>query len=129
MKLQQKRKDGFISKIVFITSISAYFSSVNRAEYCISKSALSQTAALFADRLSEFGINVFEVRPGIILTDMTTAVKQKYDEKIADGLIPQLRWGYPEDVAKTVAALTNGYFDYSTGAVIEVSGGMNIRRL
>lgn len=115
--------------IVFITSVSAYTSSLSRAEYCISKAGLSMAAAVFADRLSAHGIQVHEVRPGIIRTDMTSAVKEKYDKRIAEGLIPQMRWGTPEDVGKTVAALVGGSFNYSTGSVIEVSGGMNVRRL
>jgi NAD(P)-dependent dehydrogenase (short-subunit alcohol dehydrogenase family) len=115
--------------IVFVTSVSAYTSSPSRAEYCISKAGLSMTAAVFADRLSAHGIAVYEVRPGLIRTDMTTAVEAKYDKLIADGLIPQMRWGTPEDVGKAVAALIGGGFNYSTGAVIEVSGGMNLRRL
>jgi 3-oxoacyl-[acyl-carrier protein] reductase len=115
--------------IIFITSVSAETSSVNRAEYCISKSGLSMAAKLFADRLAGEGIPVFEVRPGIILTSMTAPVKEKYDRLIGEGLVPQKRWGYPEDVAKAVAALAGGAFAFSTGAVIEVSGGMNIRRL
>jgi NAD(P)-dependent dehydrogenase (short-subunit alcohol dehydrogenase family) len=114
---------------VFVTSISAYTSSPSRAEYCVSKAGLSMTAAVFADRLSAHGIPVFEVRPGLIHTDMTSAVEAKYDKLIAEGLVPQLRWGTPEDVGKAVAALVGGGFHYSTGAVIEVSGGMNLRRL
>jgi NAD(P)-dependent dehydrogenase (short-subunit alcohol dehydrogenase family) len=115
--------------IVFITSISANTSSTARAEYCISKAGLSMAAAVFADRLAEYGINVYEVRPGIIKTDMTSAVEEKYDKAIGEGLVPQKRWGLPEDVGKAVIALMSGGFDYSTGAVIEVSGGMNLRRL
>lgn len=115
--------------IVFITSVSAYMSSPARAEYCLSKSGLSMAAAIFADRLSEHGINVYEVRPGIIKTDMTAPVQGKYDKLIDEGLIPQRRWGLPEDVGKAVAALARGDFQYSTGMVVEVSGGMNIRRL
>lgn len=115
--------------IIFITSISATMSSPLRAEYCISKAALSQAAILFADRLAEHGINVYEIRPGIIQTEMTAPVKEKYDQLIAGGLVPQKRWGYPEDVGKAVAALAKGYFPYSTGVILEVSGGMNIRRL
>jgi NAD(P)-dependent dehydrogenase (short-subunit alcohol dehydrogenase family) len=115
--------------IIFITSISAYMSSPSRAEYCLSKAGLSMAAAIFADRLSAHGINVYEVRPGIIKTDMTAAVQEKYDKLIGEGLIPQQRWGLPEDVGKAVAALASGSFQYSTGMVIEVSGGMNIRRL
>jgi len=115
--------------IVFITSISAYMSSPSRAEYCLSKAGLSMAAAIFADRLSAYGINVYEVRPGIIKTDMTAAVQEKYDKLIGEGLIPQQRWGLPEDVGKAVVALTCGNFQYSTGLVVEVSGGMNIRSL
>lgn len=115
--------------IIFISSISAYVSSPSRAEYCISKAAVSMSAKIFSDRLSEFGINVYEIRPGIIQTDMTAVVKEKYDKLIADGLVPQKRWGFPEDIGKAVVGLVNGYFDYSTGLVVEVSGGMNIQRL
>jgi NAD(P)-dependent dehydrogenase (short-subunit alcohol dehydrogenase family) len=115
--------------IVFVTSISAYMSSPSRAEYCVSKAGLSMAAAIFADRLSAYGINVYEVRPGIIKTDMTSAVEEKYDKLIAEGLIPQQRWGLPEDIGKAVAALVCGSFSYSTGTVLEVSGGMNLRRL
>lgn len=86
-------------------------------------------ARIFAHRLAEHGINVYEVRPGIIQTDMTSAVKEKYDELITAGLVPQKRWGFPEDVGKAVAALARGDFAYSTGLILEISGGMNIRRL
>ena len=115
--------------IIFITSISAVVSSTSRAEYCVSKAALSMSAALFADALAAKGINVYEVRPGIIATDMTAGVKDKYDRLIAGGLVPQGRWGLPEDVGRAVAALARGDLAFSTGAVVEVSGGMNIRRL
>jgi 3-oxoacyl-[acyl-carrier protein] reductase len=115
--------------IIFITSISASVSSTARAEYCISKAALSQAARVFADRLAPEGIHVFEIRPGIIKTDMTAAVRDKYDRLITGGLIPQGRWGLPEDVGRTAAALASGAMPYSTGAVLEVSGGMDIRRL
>ena len=114
--------------IIFITSISAAVSSTSRAEYCVSKAALSMTATLFADALADKGINVYEVRPGIIATDMTAGVKDKYDRLIAGGLVPQGRWGLPEDVGRAVAALARGDLAFSTGAVVEVSGGMNIRR-
>jgi len=126
---QVKESPGPKPSIVFITSISAVVSSPSRAEYCISKAALSMTAALFADRLADFGINVYEIRPGIVQSDMTAPVREKYDKLIAEGLVPQKRWGYPEDVGKAVAALAKGLFPFSTGMVIEVSGGMNIRRL
>ena len=115
--------------LVFITSVSAEVSSLNRAEYCISKSGLSQAARIFAHRLAGEGINVYEVRPGVILTDMTEPVKKKYDIMIEEGGIPQNRWGFPEDVGKTVGALAEGMLEYSTGQIIEVSGGMNLRRL
>ncbi len=117
------------SCIIFISSISAYVSSPSRAEYCISKAALSMTARVFADRLAEHGINVYEVRPGIIKTDMTAPVREKYDKLITEGLVPQKRWGFPEDVARAVASLARGDFAYSTGLVVEVSGGLNIRHL
>jgi len=126
VKKREKSAAGISPSIVFITSISAYVSSPSRAEYCISKAALSQAARLYAHRLSEYGINVYEVRPGIIQTGMTAAVKEKYDKLIADGLIPQSRWGQPEDVGRAVASLARGDFAYSTGMIVEVSGGMNI---
>jgi NAD(P)-dependent dehydrogenase (short-subunit alcohol dehydrogenase family) len=115
--------------IVFVTSISASVSSTSRAEYCVSKAGLSMTARLFADRLAAAGINVYEIRPGIIQTDMTAPVREKYDRRIAEGLVPQMRWGFPEDVGKAVAALAKGALGYSTGIILEVSGGMNIPRL
>ncbi len=126
---QAPRPDGLRPSIVFITSVSAAVSSTSRPEYCVSKAALSMTATLFADALAARGIGVFEVRPGIIATAMTAGVKAKYDRLIAGGLVPQKRWGRPEDVGKAVAALARGDLGYSTGAAIEVSGGMNIRRL
>jgi len=115
--------------IIFITSISAEVSSTSRPEYCLSKAALSMAARLFADALAGRGIAVYEVRPGIIRTEMTEPVKEKYDFLIGGGLVPQGRWGFPEDVGRAVAALARGDFGYATGATIEVSGGMNIRRL
>lgn len=115
--------------IIFVSSISAEVSSPSRAEYCISKAALSQAATVFADRLAEAGINVYEVRPGIIATDMTAPVKAQYDARIAAGLVPLRRWGQPEDVGRAVAALARGDLGYATGQVIELSGGMNIRHL
>jgi 3-oxoacyl-[acyl-carrier protein] reductase len=129
MAARKDARAGVTPSIVFITSISAVVSSTSRPEYCVSKAALSMTAALFADALGAKGVNVFEVRPGIIATDMTAGVKDKYDRLIAGGLIPQGRWGLPEDVGRAVAALVRGDFGYSTGAVIEVSGGMDVRRL
>ncbi len=115
--------------IVFITSISSDTASPNRAEYCVSKAGLSITAQNFAVRLAQYGINVYDLRPGIIETDMTAAVRAKYDKLIAEGLLLQPRWGTPEDVGKAVVGLAEGYFSYSTGAVIEVGGGFGVRRL
>ncbi|HMA54121.1 MAG TPA: 3-ketoacyl-ACP reductase [Acidobacteriota bacterium] len=129
MAAQKPRRGGVRPAVVFITSISASVSSTSRPEYCVSKAALSMAATLFADALAGRGIDVFEVRPGLIATDMTAGVKTKYDRLIDGGLVPQGRWGSPEDVGKAVAALVRGDFGYSTGAVVEVSGGMNIRRL
>lgn len=129
MLKQLKKGSGTKGCIIFISSISAVVSSPSRAEYCVSKSALSQTAKVFADRLSAEGINVYEIRPGIINTDMTAPVKHKYDKLISEGLVPQQRWGLAQDVGKAAAALARGDFAYSTGLVLEVSGGMNIRRL
>jgi 3-oxoacyl-[acyl-carrier protein] reductase len=116
-------------KIVFISSISAVMSSTNRAEYCISKAGISMAASIFADRLSEDCIMVFDVRPGLIQTDMTARVKDKYDKMIAEGVIPQKRWGMPEDIGKSVASLARGDWDFSTGSVFDISGGLNIRSL
>ncbi len=129
MAAQKPRRGGPGPAIVFITSISAAVSSASRAEYCVSKAALSMTATVFADALAGRGIAVYELRPGIVATDMTAGVKDKYDRLIAGGLVPQGRWGAPEDVGRAVAALARGDLGYSTGAVIEISGGMNIRRL
>jgi 3-oxoacyl-[acyl-carrier protein] reductase len=115
--------------IIFITSMSAVVSSVARPGYCISKAGLSMAATLFADRLAGSGVGVYEIRPGIIHTEMTAPVRAKYDRLIADGLVPQGRWGEPEDIGRAVAALAGGAFGYATGLAVEVSGGMNIRRL
>jgi len=117
------------AKIVNIGSLSAYASSPNRAEYCLSKAGVTMMTALFADRLSEFGINVYEVRPGIIETDLTSVVKAKYDKMIGEGLLPIKRWGQPDDVARAVAAIAEGALPYSTGEIISVDGGFHLRRL
>jgi NAD(P)-dependent dehydrogenase (short-subunit alcohol dehydrogenase family) len=116
-------------RIVNTSSISAYTSSPARGEYCVSKAGVSMMTALYADRLAEFGIGVFEVRPGIIMTDMTSVVKDKYDKMIAEGLTPIKRWGYPEDIAKAVGAVAEGRLDFCTGQVINVDGGFHLRRL
>jgi len=116
-------------KIINVSSISAYTSSVQRGEYCISKAGLSMITQLFADRLAEYGINVYEIRPGIIYTDMTSAVKDKYDDLIKNGLTPIRRWGCPQDVADAVSVLCSDKLSFSTGEVINVDGGFHIRRL
>jgi 3-oxoacyl-[acyl-carrier protein] reductase len=116
-------------KIITISSISAYAASTNRGDYCLSKAALSMLTPLFAARLAEFGINVYEIRPGIIATDMTGPVKDKYDKLIAEGLSPIQRWGTPEDIGRAVAAIASDAFPFSTGEVINVDGGFHLRRL
>ena len=121
-----KHKSG---SIVNISSISAYTSSVNRGEYCISKAGASMVTTLFADRLAEFGIMVNEVCPGIIATDMTSKVQGKYDALIEGGLLPIKRWGQPEDIASAVYALCDGSLPYMTGQSINIDGGFHIRRL
>jgi NAD(P)-dependent dehydrogenase (short-subunit alcohol dehydrogenase family) len=121
-----EQNDG---RIVFVTSISSYTASVNRSEYCVSKAALSMTVALYAQRLAEAGIKVFEIRPGIIRTDMISKVEKVYEEKIAGGLLPQRRMGEGSDVAKAVRAIADGMLDYSTGQVLNVDGGFSLRSL
>jgi 3-oxoacyl-[acyl-carrier protein] reductase len=115
--------------IIFMTSVSAVRSSTNRAEYCISKAGLSMGSMIFADRLSSEEILVFEVRPGIIETDMTTKIKDKYDKLINEGLVPQKRWGLPDDIGKAVASISRGDWNFSTGMIFEISGGLNIHKL
>jgi NAD(P)-dependent dehydrogenase (short-subunit alcohol dehydrogenase family) len=119
----------FQPKIITISSISAYTASINRGDYCVSKAALSMLTPLFATRLAEHGINVYEIRPGVIATDMTRPVKSKYDELIAGGLAPIQRWGTPQDVGKAVAAIAQDLLPFSTGEVINVDGGFHLRRL
>ena len=116
-------------KIVTVSSISAYTASVNRGDYCVSKAALSMLTPLFAARLAEHGINVYEIRPGVIATDMTGPVKEKYDKLIAEGLTPIKRWGQPEDIGKAVVAIAQGLLPFSTGEVINVDGGFHLHRL
>lgn len=117
------------SYIINISSISAYAASPSRAEYCLSKAGMSMMTTLFATRLVEENIRVFEIRPGIIATDMTAPVKEKYDQLILEGLMPIRRWGIPEDIAKTVTGIVKGYHPYATGEVINVDGGFHIRSL
>lgn len=116
-------------KIITISSVSAYTASTNRGDYCVSKAALSMLTPLFAARLAEYGINVYEIRPGVIATDMTGAVKEKYDQLIAEGLTPVQRWGTPEDIGRAVTAIAGNAFPFSTGEVINVDGGFHLRRL
>ncbi len=116
-------------KIINIGSMSAYTSSTSRAEYCISKAAVSMNTLLYADRLAEEGINVYEIRPGIIQTPLTEIVKDKYDKLISEGITPIKRWGQPEDIGKAITAIAEDYLPFSTGQVIDVDGGFHIHRL
>lgn len=121
--------DEYRPRMVFVTSVSAETASRNRVEYCVSKAGLSMVVSVLADRLAPEGIPVFEVRPGLIRTDMTAPVAERYEARIAEGLVPQGRWGEPDDVARVVCALARGDFDYATGSVIDVGGGLHIPRL
>ena len=128
--IEQKRKDGDRKpKIVNISSNSAYTVSLARAEYCVSKAGISMMTALYAIRLADHGIGVYEIRPGIIETDMTAVVKQKYDRLFAEGLTPIRRWGTPEDVGRAVLAIAKDLLPYSTGEIINVDGGFHLRVL
>lgn len=128
--LERRRADTeFRAAIVFVTSISADTASPNRGEYCVSKAGLAMAARLFAVRLAADGIPVYDVRPGIIATDMTAAVKDTYDRRIGEGLVPEGRWGQPEDVGRATAALLRGDVPYATGTVIHVDGGLWMPRL
>lgn len=129
MVSQKNENPAFWGCIVTVSSISATVASVNRGEYCVSKAGLSMMTQLFAARLGEFGIPVYEVRPGIIKTDMTAGVVEKYDRLIESGLTVQPRWGLPDDVGRAVAALARGDFPYSTGQVVLVDGGLTMGRL
>jgi NAD(P)-dependent dehydrogenase (short-subunit alcohol dehydrogenase family) len=124
--MRQAKVEG---RSVFVTSISSYTASVNRGEYCVSKAGLSMAVALYAARLAEFGIKVFEIRPGVIRTDMIAAVESAYEERIAGGLLPQRRMGSPADIARAVRAIASGHLDYSTGQVLNVDGGFHLRIL
>jgi NAD(P)-dependent dehydrogenase (short-subunit alcohol dehydrogenase family) len=128
--IEQRQQDANRHpKIITINSISAYTASVNRGDYCISKAGLAMMTKLFAARLTEHGINVYEIRPGVIATDMTAPVKEKYDGLIAEGLTPIKRWGQPEDVAKAVVAIALNLLPFSTGEVINVDGGFHLKIL
>lgn len=125
--IQTKRIDG--GAIINVSSISAYTASVNRGEYCLSKAGVSMATALWAARLADSGIRVYEVRPGVIATDMTSGVQKKYDALISGGLTPIRRWGQPDDVGRAVAAIARGDFPFSTGEVFNVDGGFHLRTL
>ena len=129
IEMKQKQISDYNPRIINIASNSSYTSSPSRGEYCISKAGVSMITTLFADRLAEFGIPVFEVRPGIIETPMTEVVKQKYDKLIESGITPIKRWGTPKDVAECVLAAASGWLDFGTGTVLNADGGFHIRRL
>lgn len=127
IQLKSKIND-YTPKIINIASVSSYASSVARGEYCISKAGISMTTQLFAHKLADYDIGVFEVRPGIILTDMTAGVKEKYEKMIADGITPTKRFGQPQDVANCVVAVCSGLLDFSTGQILNADGGFHLRR-
>jgi len=126
---QRQADSAFDGCIVNISSISAEIASINRGDYCLARAGTSMATKLWAVRLAEFGVRVYEIRPGIIATDMTAGVKEKYDRMIAEGLTLEPRWGRPEDVGRAVAALARGEFPYATGQVVNIDGGMMIGRL
>jgi 3-oxoacyl-[acyl-carrier protein] reductase len=127
---RQKQADAsFAGAIINVTSVSAEVASVNRGDYCVSKAGLAMASKLFAARMGEFGVPVYEVRPGIIATDMTSGVTGKYDALIANGLLVDPRWGTPEDIGRVVAALARGDMPYATGSVLHVDGGLTLQRL
>ena len=129
-QVEQRRADpSFVASIVFVTSVSAEMASPNRGEYCVSKAGLSMAARLFAVRLAEHGIPVYEVRPGIVATDMTAGVRDAYDQRISEGLVPERRWGQPDDVGRAVAALVRGDVPYATGTIVNIDGGLWLPRL
>lgn len=128
--VKSKAEDpDFEAYVVNVSSISATVISINRGEYCISKAGMSMATQLLATRLGEYNIPVYELRPGVTMTDMTSVVKEKYDRLLAEGLAVQKRWGYPEDVGKAMASLLRGDFPYSTGQVIMIDGGLTLPRL
>ena len=128
--VEKKNADSsFQGMIINISSISSDTPSVNRGDYCISKAGVGMATKLWAVRLAEFDIPVYEIRPGIIMTDMTSGVKEKYDKLIADGITLQKRWGFPEDVGKAAAMLARGDMAYSTGSVFNIDGGLTVNRL
>jgi NAD(P)-dependent dehydrogenase (short-subunit alcohol dehydrogenase family) len=126
-KGQSLLPDGF--KLIFVSSLSANTASINRGEYCISKAGVAMASQLWSVRLANEGVQVFELRPGIMATDMTAGVKDKYDKLLAEGLVPQQRWGHPNDVGRACRAILEGRFPFSTGEVINLDGGFHLRRL
>jgi NAD(P)-dependent dehydrogenase (short-subunit alcohol dehydrogenase family) len=126
---QRPADSSFHGVIVNVSSVSATEASINRGDYCISKAGVAMATQLWAHRLAEFGIAVYEVRPGIITTDMTAPVKEKYDRLLANGLTVENRWGQPEDVGRAVAMLARGELTYATGNVLHIDGGLTLRRL
>jgi NAD(P)-dependent dehydrogenase (short-subunit alcohol dehydrogenase family) len=129
MAEQRKEDASFRGCIVNVSSVSATVVSINRGDYCISKAGVAMATQLWAARLAEFGIDVYEVRPGVIATDMTAGVKEKYDALIGNGLTLEKRWGTSADVGKAVAVLARGELPYATGQVLHIDGGMTIQRL
>jgi NAD(P)-dependent dehydrogenase (short-subunit alcohol dehydrogenase family) len=126
---QKQTNPDLRPKIINVSSISAFTASPARGEYCVSKAGVSMMTALYAARLAEFGIGVFEIRPGVTATDMTAKVKDQYDELYAQGFTPINRWGYPEDIGRAVSAIALDHFPFSTGEVIHVDGGFHLRIL
>ena len=129
MRKQHDADSKFRGSIVFVTSVSSTVASVNRGDYCLSKAALSMATKVWAARLAEFGVGVYEVRPGVIRTDMTAGVTEKYDKLFAEGLAVEPRWGTPDDVARAVVPLALGELTYATGSVLMVDGGLTLPRL
>lgn len=129
MVRQRRADDGYRGCIVNVSSCSATVASVNRGDYCISKAGIAMATRLWTVRLAEFGIDVYEIRPGIIATEMTSGVKQKYDALIAGGLLLEKRWGTPADIGRAVAMLARGDLPYASGSVLNLDGGMTIERL
>jgi 3-oxoacyl-[acyl-carrier protein] reductase len=128
--IEQRRADAdFRGRIINVSSVSAEVASVNRGDYCISKAGVAMATKLWAARLAEFGVDVYEVRPGVVATDMTAGVKSRYDDLIAGGLTLERRWGTPDDVGRAVAALARGDLPYATGQILNIDGGMSVRRL
>jgi NAD(P)-dependent dehydrogenase (short-subunit alcohol dehydrogenase family) len=129
IKLREQLKNTYQPYIINISSINRYTASVNRGEYCLSKSAMNMMTKLFGVRLAEYGIPVYEISPGIIETPMTEKVSDNYDKLISEGLTPIKRWGKPIDIAKPIVAIVSGLLPFSTGLVLDIDGGFHIQRL